>query len=81
MSQLCPEYLIARETVIEYICHKVSFTYGELLKEINKRKGLPQISPSRTLSQYLDMFTRRGALKKVPNQNKSLDKFISVLNI
>lgn len=65
----CKEYTIARDTVLEYITHKTTFTYKELLTDIKNRGGLPQISPSRTLSEYLDDFAEKGVIKIDPVTN------------
>ena len=61
-TNMCEEYFIARRIVLQAIATQDSFTYNGLLSEIEKSQGLPQISPSRTLKEYLDSFELKGAI-------------------
>ena len=59
----CKEYNIGRDTVLEYSAKRKYFTYEGLAIDIEKRGGLPQISPGRTLKQYLQDFVGKGVFK------------------
>ena len=70
----CKEYNIGRDTVLEYSAKRKYFTYEGLAIDIEKRGGLPQISPGKNLDQYLESFVCRGVLKIEGSSTQSVSE-------
>lgn len=69
----CKEFEICRNTVAAYLVSKKEFIYDDLMNKILENGGVFRISNTRSLSQYMEDFERKGMLTYSPAEDKYIN--------
>jgi len=62
----CRQFEIARNTVINFVVNRSSFSLEELQNKILELGGVFLVSPGQTLDIYLKSFEKNGLIKYLP---------------
>lgn len=64
----CEKFEICRNTIIDYVMNKDSFSYEELVKNIINGGGVLRVSTTQTPQNYLNYFLENNFIKYSPKE-------------